>query len=73
MIETEYVLQVELFNEDACSSKAARTWYALFRDYTLEIIATRKFPRGLTRCAQYAVTEAILRQTAGSFCHENVI
>jgi len=39
----------------------------------LRIIATRKFPRSLPRCSQYALTEGTLRQTSGSCCHENEI
>ena len=49
------------------------TWYALFRHYALEIIATRKFPRCRQHCAQCLVTEDILTHTGGSCCHEKEI
>ena len=49
------------------------TQYALVCRYALEIIATRKFPRSLPRCAQYASSEGILRHTRGSCCHENEV
>jgi len=36
-------------------------------------MATLKFQCNLPRCAQYVVTEEILRQTGGPCCHENEI